>query len=101
MLVKFLKKMWDPEKEPDQYLALSKLIKELNPKKIGINQSEYFAQADGLTATEYNLFKSSLTRAQFRRVVSAEKLAIGWLETRSGLEDGILSCNLQYCTSDY
>ena len=27
------KKMWDPEKEPDQYLALSKLIKELNPKK--------------------------------------------------------------------
>lgn len=80
------KKMWDPEKEPDQYLALSKLIKELNPKKIGINQSEYFAQADGLTATEYNLFKSSLTRAQFRRVVSAEKLAIGWLETRSGLE---------------
>ena len=78
--------MWDPEQQPDQYKALAKLIYDKNPDKIGINQSEFFAQADGLTATEYNLLKSSLNRRQLKKVVSAEKLAIGWLETRSAME---------------
>ena len=80
------KRMWDPEQQPDQYKALAKLIYDKNPNKIGINQSEFFAQADGLTATEYNLLKSSLNRRQLKKVVSAEKLAIGWLETRSAME---------------
>ncbi len=51
------KKAWDPEAQPDQYKALADLIKTKDPKKIGLNKSEFFAQADGLTATEYNLFK--------------------------------------------
>ena len=80
------KRMWDPEQQPDQYKALTELIYDKNPNKIGINQSEFFAQADGLTATEYNLLKSSLNRRQLKKVVSAEKLAIGWLETRSAME---------------
>ena len=80
------KRMWDPEQQPDQYKALAKLIYDKNPNKIGINQSEFFAQADGLTATEYNLLKSSLNRRQLKKVVSAERLAIGWLETRSAME---------------
>ena len=80
------KKAWDPEKNPDQYDALANLINQKNPKKIGLNQSEYFAQADGLTSTEYQLFQKSLSRKNFKKVVSAEQLAIGWLETRSELE---------------
>jgi len=80
------KKAWDPEKNPDQYDALANLINQKNPKKIGLNQSEYFAQADGLTSTEYQLFQKSLSRKNFKKVVSAEQLAIGWLETRSDLE---------------
>ena len=80
------KRMWDPEQQPDQYKALAKLIYDKNPDKIGINQSEFFAQADGLTATEYDLLKSSLNRRQLKKVVRAEKLAIGWLETRSAME---------------
>ena len=80
------KKMWDPEKEPNQYKALAELIEKKNPKKIGLNQSKHFAQADGLTATEYDLFKQSLTSKNRRKITSAEKLAIGWLETRSALE---------------
>lgn len=83
---KIFKKAWDPEQNPDQYDALSKLIIQKNPTKIGLNQSNYFAQADGLTYTEYQLFKKSLPRKVFKKVVSAEKLAIGWLETRSKLE---------------
>ena len=54
------KKAWDPESQPDQYKALTDLIKTKDPKKIGLNKSEFFAQADGLTATEYELFKKAL-----------------------------------------
>ena len=43
---KIFKKAWDPEQNPDQYDALSKLIIKKNPKKIGINRIKYFAQAD-------------------------------------------------------
>ncbi|MDP6992510.1 MAG: M24 family metallopeptidase, partial [Candidatus Marinimicrobia bacterium] len=51
-----------------------------------INMSEFFAQADGLTATEYDLFKKALPRKYQKRIVSAEQVAIGWLETRSKKE---------------
>ena len=54
------RKSWDPEKQPNQYRALADLITDKNPKKIGINKSEYFAQADGLTAVENDLFLKSL-----------------------------------------
>jgi Xaa-Pro aminopeptidase len=80
------KKAWDPESQPDQYKALTDLIKTKDPKKIGLNKSEFFAQADGLTATEYELFKKALPRKYQKRIVSAEKVAIGWLETRSAKE---------------
>jgi Xaa-Pro aminopeptidase len=80
------KKAWDPEAQPNQYKALADLIQSKNPKSIGINKSIYFAQADGLTATEYELFKKALPRKYQKRIVSAEKVAIGWLETRSAKE---------------
>ena len=80
------KKAWDPEAQPNQYKALADLIQSKNPKSIGINKSIYFAQADGLTATEYNLFKNALPRKYQSRIVSAEQVAIGWLETRSAKE---------------
>jgi len=80
------KKSWDPEAQPNQYEALNDLIKTKNPKTIGINKSEFFAQTDGLTATEFELFKATLSKKYIRRIVSAEKVAIGWLETRSDKE---------------
>ena len=80
------KKAWDPEAQPDQYKALADIIKQKDPKKIGINISEFFAQADGLTATEYDLFKNALPKKYQKRIVSAEQVAIGWLETRSAKE---------------
>ena len=80
------KKAWDPEKEPNQHKALSQFIDSKNPKKIGLNFSEHFAQADGITYTEINLLKKSLSRKNRKKIVSAEKVAIGWLETRSNKE---------------
>ncbi len=79
-------KSWDPEKQPDQYAALSDLIAKKNPNKIAINKSEYFAQADGLTAIENDLFLKSLPKKYINKVISAEQVAVGWLETRSKME---------------
>lgn len=80
------KMAWNPAIQPDQYKALARIIQEKNPKKIGINTSEHFAQADGITAKEHELFMAALPKSFQQRVVSAEKLAIGWLETRTDSE---------------
>ena len=79
-------KKWDKEKQPNQWQRLVELIKQKNPSKIGINKSTHFALADGMSATEYEEFMAALTAPMAKRVVSAEKLAIAWLETRSELE---------------
>jgi hypothetical protein len=80
------KKAWDKDKEPDQWQRLVDLIKQVNPKKIAINKSENFALADGITATEYLAFSEKLGNELSKRIVSSEKLAIAWLETRTQLE---------------
>ncbi|MDG1712623.1 MAG: M24 family metallopeptidase [Woeseiaceae bacterium] len=79
-------KAWDKELHGDQWDRLSQLIKERDPKNIGINYSDTFALADGVTKTEYNLFMQSLSPKYQKRVVSAENLAVCWLETRSQQE---------------
>jgi hypothetical protein len=80
------KKAWDKEAEPDQWQRLVDLIKQIDPKKIGINKSEHFALADGITATEYLAFMEKLGIEYRERVVSAEMLSLAWLETRTQLE---------------
>ena len=76
------KKAWDVEKQPDQWQALADLIRSKNPKRIGINQSASYGHADGMVATELDLLKQALGAEQSGKLVSAEKLAVGWLETR-------------------
>lgn len=83
------KKAWDKEEKPDQWKALLKIIEERNPKKIGINKSEHFALADGITASEYESLMGILPQPYRNRVISAEKLAIAWLETRTPREIAI------------
>ncbi|MFW8591308.1 M24 family metallopeptidase [Glaciecola sp. 2405UD65-10] len=80
------KKAWDKEEEPSQWQRLVDLIKQIDPKKIGINKSEHFALADGITATEYLEFMDKLGSEYSERVVSAEMLSLAWLETRTELE---------------
>ena len=79
-------KAWDKELHGDQWKRLAELIEERNPNKIGINYSDTFALADGITHTEYDLFLESLKPAHREKVISAEELAVGWLETRSKTE---------------
>lgn len=80
------KKAWDGEKQPDQWQALADLIRSKNPKRIGINQSASYGHADGMVATELDLLKKSLGTEWSGKLVSAEKLAVGWLETRLAAE---------------
>ena len=79
---KFFKGAWKKEEQPDQWQRLVDLIKERNPRKIALNISRTFALADGLTHSEFETLMSYLPDTYRRRVVSGERLAIGWLETR-------------------
>lgn len=83
---KLLKGEWDVDVYPDQWEALVNTIKTKDPKLIGLNYSTDFALADGLVHTEYEEFFEKLPEAYLDRIVSAEKLAISWLETRSEKE---------------
>lgn len=77
---------WNPEKQPDQWKALIDIIKERDPDKIGLNFSKDFAIADGIVKTDYEAFMEALPEEYENRVVSAEKLAVGWIETRTEKE---------------
>jgi hypothetical protein len=77
---------WDPEKEPNQWKALSKLIDSLNPNQIALNTSKDYGHADGLHLTEFNELKNAMTPSQLNKIVSAEKLGVAWLETRTAKE---------------
>ncbi|MEZ7876290.1 MAG: M24 family metallopeptidase [Polaribacter sp.] len=83
---KSIQSSWDKEKEPNQWKALIDIIASRNPDKIGINFSKHFALADGLVKTDFDELLANLPETYQDRLVSAEKLAIGWIETRSEME---------------
>ncbi len=77
---------WDKEKQPDQWARLVEIIKERNPNKIGINVSKHFGIVDGLVKTDYDELMQALPAELESKIVSAEKLAIAWIETRTQKE---------------
>ena len=77
---------WNPEEQPDQYQRIAELLTEFNPSKIALNFSDTYALADGLTYSEQKDFSAALSSELQGRIVSAENLAVGWLETRTTSE---------------
>jgi len=77
---------WDKEKQPDQWQRLVEIIEEHDPKTIGVNYSKYFNIADGIVKTDYEELLEALPAEQESKLVSAEKLAIAWIETRTQKE---------------
>ena len=77
---------WDKEAEPDQWKRLMQLIEERDPERIGLNFSADHNIADGLDKTDYELFMNYLPARFQKRVVSAEQLAVRWIETRTPRE---------------
>ncbi len=80
---RFFKSAWNPDEEPDQFKRLAAIIESYNPRRIGINTSDHYSHANGLTHNEYLELTNSLVGAFRSRLVSAERLAVGWLETRT------------------
>lgn len=74
---------WDKDKEPNQWKRLMQLIEERNPHKIALNYSTDFNISDGLDKTDYDEFMNYLPEVYKSKVVSSEKLANAWIETRT------------------
>ena len=83
---KSFKRAWDPESQPDQWKALMEIISSKNPKKIGLNFAKDYGHADGLTHFDHEEFIRNLLESQKSKVVSAQTLAVRWLETRTAAE---------------
>ena len=76
---------WNPDEE-DQFECLARIVRERDPERIGINTSRDFAFGDGISHTELQLVHEALGESCAARMVSAEKLCVGWLERRSAEE---------------
>ncbi|GAA3181575.1 M24 family metallopeptidase [Blastococcus jejuensis] len=78
---------WSPDDAPglsperSQWSAVRRFVEQADPRRIGIDVSEAFALADGLSHTEHRLLTEALG-PWADRLVPAEDLAVGWLETR-------------------
>ena len=77
---------WDKEKQPNQWKRLNEIIEQRNPNKIGLNFSKYFNIADGLDKTDYEEFVKNISEKNRKKIVSAQKLATAWIETRTDEE---------------
>jgi Xaa-Pro aminopeptidase len=74
--------VWDPSRE-DQAACLRRIVAERNPRRIGVNISPTFAFGDGLSHQEHERLVAALGPELSVRLVSAEPLAVGWLERRT------------------
>jgi Xaa-Pro aminopeptidase len=73
--------IWKADEE-DQWQALARAVKERDPKRIGIDESNIFAFGDGLSASKKARLIQALGPEYAKRLVGAERLAVGWLERR-------------------
>ena len=83
---KLIPSVWKKEEQPDQMKALSDYLAKINPAKIGINMSDHYGIADGLAMTDFDLLVAALPKALTKRLVSAEPLAVAWIESRTSQE---------------
>ncbi len=80
---------WKPEDQPDQWAAVADIIAAKNPRKIAVNISDLSAFGDGMTVSQYNLLRAAMPEEYHARIVSGERLATRWLETRTPSEMAI------------
>ena len=86
---------WSPEGGPraeaSQWAEVRRIVEQAAPSRIGVDVSDSFALADGLSHTEHGLLTEALG-PWAERLVPAEDLAVGWLETRLPEEIAALHC---------
>jgi hypothetical protein len=79
------KSAWDPSKM-DQWAKLAEIIRERNPKVIGINESAADKYGDGLTASLKASLVSAIGPEYAKRLRSASRVAVRVLERRTAEE---------------
>ena len=75
-------KGWDKKAQPNQWQALNDIIERYNPDNIALNTSTDWGHADGLVLGDYNTLMANLPSAYKNKIISAEPLAVAWLEQR-------------------
>ena len=78
--------VWKGGSKAQQWQRLAEVIAKRDPKRIGINISEDWPLADGLSVGLHNKLLTHLPKKYQKRLVSAEDLVIRWLESRSEKE---------------
>jgi hypothetical protein len=71
----------DAERRPSRRACASSSTTRI-PRVIGINESDAWNHADGITANEKRRLVEALGPAQAAKIKSAEMLAVGWLEVK-------------------
>jgi Xaa-Pro aminopeptidase len=82
----FYASAWDGGSDDDQWERLAALIRQRNPRRIGINISRDWAFGDGLSAGLRDRLEQALGADLSPKLVSAENLCLRWLETRTARE---------------
>jgi Xaa-Pro aminopeptidase len=72
---------WDTKKKESQWDCLGRIVRERNPKKIGVNEGEVQWVASGLTAVLKKRIVEAIGPNYASRIQSAEPLATLWCET--------------------
>lgn len=72
---------WDSGKKESQWDCLASVVRERNPRRIAVNESDDIWAADGLTVSLKRKLVQTLGPDLSRRLHSAEPLAVLWLET--------------------
>jgi hypothetical protein len=82
--------MWDKSVDAQaaetQWECLRRIVAERSPARIGIDVAEDFAFGDGLSKHEHDGLMAALGEELAARCVSAERVAVGWLERRTDVE---------------
>ncbi|MCC5827225.1 MAG: M24 family metallopeptidase [Alkalimonas sp.] len=77
---------WSGGDLDEQWQALADLIVAKDPKRIGINVSTHWPEADGLTKGMHERLLAVLPQQYQQRLEPAENLVVRWLETRTEAE---------------
>jgi len=72
---------WDNEKTESQWDCLARIVRERDPKRIAVNESDEIWAAGGLTSSLKKRLLQAVGPAYAGRLESGEPLSILWLET--------------------
>jgi hypothetical protein len=72
---------WDREKKESQWDCLARIVRERDPKRIAINESDEIWAAGGLTVALKKKLVQAIGPTYAQRLLSGEALSVLWLET--------------------